>query len=65
MLGAMLFPSHARTSHFEKFSRTHFARTCAFYLINLRTRTRTSKLPMLQYVYLFTRFNKRSNFHLY
>ena len=45
MLGAMYFTSHARTSHFEIFPRTHFARTCAFCLIFFRTHTRTSKVP--------------------
>ena len=45
MLGAMYFTSHARTSHFEIFPRTHFARTCASCLISLRTRTRTLKVP--------------------
>ena len=44
MLGAMYFTSHARTSHFDIFPRTHFARTCAFYLLSFRTRTRTSKV---------------------
>ena len=38
---ATIFPSHARTSHFEVFARTHFARTCAFSLLSHRTRTRT------------------------
>ena len=59
MLGAMYFTSHARTSHFEIFPRTHFARTCAFCLIFVRTRTRTSKvhiynfLPFLPQIWIF------------
>ena len=59
MLGAMYFTSHARTSHFEIFPRTHFARTCAFCLILVRTRTRTSKvhiyhfLPFLPQMFFF------------
>ena len=63
---AMNFPSHARTPHFEVFPRTHFARTCAFCLITLRTRTRTSKSPTnIQYVSRFTRLNKGNTLHMY
>ena len=65
MLGAMYFTSHARTSHFEIFPRTHFARTCAFCLIFVRTRTRTSKvhiynfLPFLPQICFFSQKKKR------
>ena len=53
MLGAMYFTSHARTSHFEIFPRTHFARTCAFCLIFVRTRTRTSKVHIYNFLPFF------------
>ena len=65
MLGAMYFTSHARTSHFEIFPRTHLARTCAFCLIFVRTRTRTSKvhiynfLPHLPQIWFF--FSQKKN----
>ena len=45
-LSATDFRPHARTLAPWFFARTHFARTCAFYLVAPRTRTRTSKLPI-------------------